>query len=48
MYELLNVSGEVITKRYADSMNEAVNIFSILKGLSIDDLLLIYKVKQSV
>jgi hypothetical protein len=42
MYNLVTKDGEVIIKREASSMNDAIRIFSIIKNLTIEVLLTIY------
>ena len=44
MYELTTKDGETVTKRHANSMDDAIRIFSILKNLEEGDLLKIYNV----
>jgi hypothetical protein len=44
MYELVAKDGEIISRRHANSMEDAVRIFSIIKNLDADTLLSLYGV----
>lgn len=44
MYVLVNISGEVIDKRRANSFDDAITLFSVIKNLTPERLLSIYKV----
>ncbi len=44
MYELVTKKGEIITKRHASSMSDAIRIFSTIKDLDAETLLSIYDV----
>ena len=47
MYKLINKSGETISKKYANSISEAITLFSIMKKLDKESLLRIYNVVYS-
>ncbi len=44
MYKLVTKDGEVIIKREASSMDDAIRIFSIIKNLTREALLIIYRI----
>ena len=44
MYKLVTKDGEVIIKREASSMDDAIRIFSIIKNLTREELLIIYRI----
>lgn len=48
MYALITKTGEIITSRKLNSLDEAIIFFSKMKNLSIELLLKIYDVKKMV